>query len=146
MKLDHLLKSRGLLVGSLSWSYRNLYVLIHTNSSSIQFHDGACGHDSPSVLMSHVGFRSGFPFRDLCVIPSVCHLRNRLLTNTILFTFQFECMCTSEHCSELLLWLWPQPGAAISTVCEIEVVINDWEKQVSLKLGSISTFHPSPRA
>ena len=120
LTLDHHELTRILFVGSLPVAYRSLYVDIHTNSGSLHFHGETCAHNY-TTLMSHAGPKSGQSCRSFCGVPTICnlHTKNR---NSAMTTFQFECMCAFQSCTELLLWLWGEPGAFMPPICEIEAV------------------------
>ena len=125
LDLSHLLMSRVLLVGSFAASYRSILVTICTSSNSLYFHGDMCAQES-SVLMSHVGSEPGSSCHDFCGVPTICDLKDKKVSDDALITFHFECTCATQLCSELLLWLWAQPGSSIPTVCEIDVKLNIW--------------------
>ena len=120
LTLDHHDSPRILLVGSLPMAYRSLSVDIHTDSSSLCFHGETCAYNY-TTLMSHVGSKSGQSCHSFCGVPTICNLYKKN-TNSTMTTFQFECMCALQSCTELLLWLWGEPGAAMPRICEIEAV------------------------
>ena len=125
LSLDHNLlpESHVLFVGSLPVHYRSLYVTVQTSIRSLHFHgDNTCSRYSSSIL-SHVGPKSGPPCRPFCGVPTACNLMESQETNPTMVTFHFECSCAVRICTEILLWVWQEPGAEIPTdICEIEVV------------------------
>ena len=113
-------ESRILFLGSLRETYRSLNITINTSGRSLRFHGDTCA-DRTSVLMIHAGPKSGSTCRPFCGVPATCNLKEKPDINAASVTFQFNCMCPVESCSEILLWLWVEPDVGMPRVCEIEV-------------------------
>ena len=118
--IHHFEEFRILLVGSLPLTFKTLHVAIHSKDHSFRFHGDICA--DKSVLMSHVGPKSGLTCRPFCGVPIACEVTDIHDTDSTLVTFRFKCMCQQKICSEILLWLWARPGAVMPSVCEIEVL------------------------
>ena len=121
LTLDHQDSPRIILVGSLSVTYRRLYVDIHSYNSSLHFYGETCANNN-FTLMSHVGSQSGQTCRSFCGVPTICNLYEKQITNSTINTFRYACICAVQSCTELLLWIWGEPGAVVAGICEIEVV------------------------
>ena len=119
------MNSRVLLVGSLRVMYKTLHVAVHTNYRSLRFHGETCANVS-SVLMSHVGPENGSSCNPFCGVPTVCRFKGNHDTDSIITTSHFECVCAAQSCSEILLWVWGEPGELVRSVCEIEVLEYNW--------------------
>ena len=124
MSLDHnlLSGSHALFVGSLPVAYKSLRVTLKTSTRSLHFQGGSTCSRYSSSLLSHVGPKSGPPCRPFCGVPTTCNLVERQGTYSRMVTFHFECLCAAQKCTEILLWLWEEPGAEIpAKICEVEV-------------------------
>ena len=121
-------ESGRMLKSDLGIPFKALQVTVLVNGGEIVFlpnnHESQCKKHT-SLLMTHDSSMAKLlhqTCKPFCEIPGPCRFEEMIVLSADERDHIFTCYCPQNSCNELFLWLQPEAGQGMVSICEIKWV------------------------